>query len=292
MAETPMKVPTLEEMARTLGPADASALAVLDPPESQEAFRLMGAQIATDRILVDMNRILGTAFVFWMKATPTQQKKLKGFSKKLLAVAVDRAQALGEMRRTFVSASVADKSARVGFEASAGAAFDHGLALREQAETAFRTAIGTDLARRKQLTVAVGSAEDLEALASGLQRLSAFGVALLSDSSTKERADLAGIDTDYLSELEAEAAIVRKAAAGASGRLTANLTSQGTLDTLDGLCLDLLSHIIHAFSAARDRDGTIPRLVPLATRRLLASRNKRKATEDDGTGGDGGTPVG
>lgn len=292
MAETPMKVPTLEEMAQTLGPADASALAALDPPESQEAFRLMGAQIATDRILVDMNRILGTAFVFWMKASPAQQKKLKGFSQKLLAVAVDRAQALGEMKRAFVSAGVADKSARAGFEASAGAAFNRGLTLREQAETAFRTAIGTDIARKKQLTIAVGTAEDLETLASGLQRLSEFGSDLLSNSNTRERAELAGIDSDYVSELAEEAAAARKAAEGASGRLTANLTSQGTLDTLDGLCLDLLSHVVHAFSAARDRDGTIPRLVPLATRRLLASRNKRKLAEDDGTSGTGGTPIG
>lgn len=267
---------TLDEIAQALGPVEPEALAAFNPPESQEAFREMGAQIASDRVLLDMNRILGTAFVFWKKATPQQQKILKGFSPELLGVAVDRALALEIMRREFSGAGTADKSARVGTEASAGAAFEKGLVLRDQANSTYKTVVGTDEALRKQLAVAVGTAGDLEALASGLDRLSAFGRKLVGNTKTKKRAELAGVDDDYLNELASEAATIRAAAKGASGRLTANATSQGTLDTLDGLCLDLLSHIIHAFAAARDRDGSIPRLVPQATRRLLASRNNPK----------------
>lgn len=274
-------IPNLDQMAHALGPADPEVLAALNPAESQEAFRAIGSQIASERVLIDINRILGTAFVFWTQASPQQKKTIKGFSRELLAVAVDRALALEKMRRDFTSAGAADKSARVGTEASAGAAFERGLTLRDQADSAFRTAVGTDMSLRKRLTVAVGTAEDLEALASGLDRLAVFGNELLENSKTTKRAKVAGIDADYTSELAAEAASVRAAAKDASGRLTAKSTLQGTLDTLDGLCIDLLSHIVHAFDAARERDGTIPRLVPQSTRRLLSSRNKPKPKPED-----------
>jgi len=278
---TPQPIPTLDQIAQALGPPDPEVLAAMNPEESQEAFREIGTQIASERVLIDMNRILGTAFVFWSKAAPQQKKKLKGFSPGLLAVAVDRTLALEKMRREFTSAGTTDKSARLGSEASAATAFDQALTLRDQAEVAFKTAIGTNLALRKRLTVAVGNAGDLEALASGLDRLAAFGREIMDAPKTAKRAEVAGIDADYLVELASEAVAVRAAAKGASGRLTANPTSQGALDTLDGLCIDLLSHIVHAFSAARERDGTIPRLVPQSTRRLLSSRNKLKPKPEE-----------
>lgn len=282
---TPQPIPTLDQMAQAFGPADPQVLEAMNPPESQEAFREIGTQIASERVLIDMNRILGTAYVFWSKATPQQKKTLKGFSPALLAVAVDRALALEKMRRDFTSAGAADKSARVGSEASAGTAFEKGLTLRDQAEVAFRTVIGTDVSMRKRLTVAVGTAEDLEALAAGLDRLAAFGGELLANPKTAKRTEVAGVDADYVAELATEAASVRAAAKGASGRLTANSTSQGALDTLDGLCIDLLSHIVHAFAAARERDGTIPRLVPQSTRRLLSGRSKPKPKAEDTAAG-------
>jgi len=272
-------------MHQALGAPGPDVAAALNPPESQEAFRLIGVQIASDRVLVDATRIFAIAFVFWQKATPQQRKTLKGFSQELLAFAVDRGIALDEMKRQFTHAGTADKSARVGTTATAGAAFQRGLTLRDQAEVALRTAVGTDAGLRERLKVAVGTAQDGEQLASGLDRLSAFGGELLADSKTKHRATFAGIDADYVAELTAEAAVVRVATKDASGRLTANTTSQGALDTLDGLNIDLLSHIVHAFAAARERDGTIPRLVPLSTRRLLSSRTKAKPKPvDPGTG--------
>jgi len=263
-------------MQEALGVPGPDVAAALNPLESQEAFRLIGAQIASDRVLIDTARIFAIAFVFWRKATPEQRKKIKGFSQELLAFAVDRAIALEAMKREFTQAGTADKGARLGSTASAGVAFQKGLTLRDQADVALQTAVGTDAGLRKRLKVALGIAEDGEQLASGLARLSAFGVELLANPKTKVRATLAGIDADYLTELTTEAAAVRAATKDASGRLTANTTSQGELDTLDGLNIDLLSHIVHAFAAARERDGTIPRLVPLSTRRLLSSRTKPK----------------
>lgn len=84
----------------------------------------------------------------------------------------------------------------------------------------------------------------------------------------------------YFETLEAAAGEVRAAIERARPRLTAMKVSQGEIDVLDGLVLRVLSDIIHAFAAAQDIDGTIPTLAPLATRRLLASRNKRKPKSD------------
>jgi len=45
---------------------------------------------------------------------------------------------------------------------------------------------------------------------------------------------------------------------------------------------------MHAFAAAQDLDGTIPTLAPLATRRLLASRRKKKTATVEPTDEDAG----
>lgn len=232
----------------------------------------MGALIATERIGVDLRRILAQAFVFYDRATPEQRRILRGVSRPFFAVAVDRALALEQLRREFIDAAQRDKEARVGTEAAVGVQFGHALTLRDQAETVLRAAIGTDRAAAERLAVALGTAESDESLAVGLERAVAFGEALLADPRTATRAAVVGVDAAYLDELRAEATALRGTAREASGRLTARVAQQGALDTLDGLCLDLLSHLIHAFDAARERDSAIPRLVPQATRRLLGRR--------------------
>ena len=283
--EVALVLPNLEQMAEALGPPSEEVLAALNPPESQESFRANGAKIATERVLTDMQRILGQAYVYWQQAGPAQRRVLRGFSKPLLAAAVDRALALRALRRGSTSANVADKAARASTAAAASAAFRDGLILRDQAQTVLRTTIGTDPAARERLTVAVGTAETDESLAAGLGQLADLGQTLIDDSRTSARAAIAGLDTEYVAELAAAAESVRAAATQSSGRLAAKLANQGALDALDGLCIELLSNIIHAFDAARDRDGTVPRLVPLATRRLLASRRSPKKTPSDPTGG-------
>jgi len=272
--ETLPVLPTLDQLAVVLGPPDPAVLAALNPPESQDAFRSMGALIATERIGVDLRRIIAQAFVFYDQATSEQRRVLRGVSRPFFAVAVDRALALEKLRREFLEAAQRDKEARVGTEAAAGVRFGQALTLRDQAETVLRAAIGTDRAAAERLAVALGTAETDESLALGLERAAAFGDALLADPRTAPRATVVGLDADYLGELRAEAALLRAASRDATGRLTAKLAQQGALDTLDGLCLDLLSHLVHVFDAARQRDGAIPRLVPQATRRLLGKRRK------------------
>ena len=49
---------------------------------------------------------------------------------------------------------------------------------------------------------------------------------------------------------------------------------QAELDWLDGVNLQVLDEVVHAFEAAHDLDPSIPRLAPIATRWLSSKRSK------------------
>ena len=68
--------------------------------------------------------------------------------------------------------------------------------------------------------------------------------------------------------------------------------TQGALDAEDGANLLLLGHIVQVFEAAHDLDPTIPRLVPIATRRLLAPYSSRAKGNGEAPveGGGGAAP--
>ena len=46
MADSAIQIPPLKEIAEELGPPGAEAQAALNPPGSQDVFRVIGAQIA------------------------------------------------------------------------------------------------------------------------------------------------------------------------------------------------------------------------------------------------------
>ncbi|WP_437326816.1 hypothetical protein [Sorangium sp. So ce381] len=61
--------------------------------------------------------------------------------------------------------------------------------------------------------------------------------------------------------------------------------ARGDLDRADGINLILLEQIVRVFERANEQDPTIPRLVPIATRRLFSRSTRKKATETPGGGG-------
>jgi hypothetical protein len=145
--------------------------------------------------------------------------------------------------------------------------------------TALRTVAGRDPALRGRLDTARGTAEDAEALARGLARLAKLGRELVGhkDDAIAKRVKLARLEKRHLDGLDALADEVKTRAHAAAGRVTAQKTAQGDLDYLDGVNLVLLGDIVSAFEAAHDLDGTIPRLLPISTRRLLGKRTRAKA---------------
>jgi hypothetical protein len=72
---------------------------------------------------------------------------------------------------------------------------------------------------------------------------------------------------------------IRETAREADARSVSKVR-QLEVDFMDGVKLHVLGELIHAFEAAHDMDASIPRLVPIATRRLLARHRARKAPEE------------
>ena len=128
-----------------------------------------------------------------------------------------------------------------------------------------------------EIKAAVGTADTPENLATGTERVAALGLELVAstDPAIVLMVRVTRATAAYFETLKTSAGELRKAIEVARPRLTTAKVSQGELDVLDGLVLHILSDIIHIFAAAQELDGTIPTLAPIATRRLLASHNKR-----------------
>jgi hypothetical protein len=163
---------------------------------------------------------------------------------------------------------------------SVGLQFNDAIGLRDQAYGAMR-----DAAHAKQLLASldacVGTAETPEALAFGLTEVGGLLRAWLKsgDAGLVARLEIAGLDVGYADELEASAKALRVASAKAGARGTAAKITQGALDRQDGVAFILLRQIVRAFESAHDRNPTIPRLVPIATRRLFSRPKKKKDPE-------------
>ncbi|WP_437647195.1 hypothetical protein [Sorangium sp. So ce362] len=81
----------------------------------------------------------------------------------------------------------------------------------------------------------------------------------------------------------------------AAARPAGQKVTSGDLDRTDGINLSLLEPIVRVLERANEQDPTIPRLVPIATRRLFSRKIRKKTTgtsvgggTGDGTAGDGG----
>jgi len=140
-----------------------------------------------------------------------------------------------------------------------------------------KTIAGHNAALQGRIKAAVGTADTPENLATGTERVAALGLELVAstDPAIVLMVRVTRATAAYFETLNTSAGELRKALEVARPRLTTAKVNQGELDVLDGLVLRILSDIIHIFAAAQELDGTIPTLAPIATRRLLASHNKR-----------------
>lgn len=279
MIESPTK--TLTELKEILGPPDAALLASMKTPTAVAAYQEQGRKISSSKVLVDTERIFGLAYATWSKASDDQKDLLVGFSEELLAAGVDQALALRAANSTVDDEAHGDKSARKAGDTSVRLATAPGLLLRDQAVAVLRTIAGPDEAMKERISISVGDAATPENLANGLERVAELGKEWVEspEPTISSLVKATRVGATYFDRLTAASAAIRTAVEGARPRLTTSKVSQGDIDVLDGLVLRIVSDMIHAFSAAQDIDGTIPTLVPIATRRLLASQNKRKPKE-------------
>ncbi|MGK3989056.1 hypothetical protein WME99_38785 [Sorangium sp. So ce136] len=105
------------------------------------------------------------------------------------------------------------------------------------------------------------------------------------------RARLMRLDQDYVERLEDTARELTQVAKTAAARPAGQKVTAGDLDRADGINLILLEQIVRVFERANEQDPTIPRLVPIATRRLFSRSSRKKATGAP-SGGTTGAPSG
>jgi len=274
---------TLTELSELLPKPDATTLTACTPDEDPQALVQRGAQIASSRVLVDTRRLYAQAYDFWTGATPEQQTLLIGFSPALLGAGVNRALALQERLESAALSGTATTGERAKLDHAARLAFSRGVALRDQAERVLRSAAGRGSALEKKVLAVTGTASDANELAAGLEALSNVGNEILGkdDKAVKTRVSLTRLSVEYTKGLGEAAKQVLSTAKAATIPRPAKAATQSELDLLDGVNLLILADIIRAFESAHDIDPTIPRLVPISTRRLLGKRTTRKAKESD-----------
>jgi len=277
---------TLPEIAATLAPPDPALLKALLAGTTEVQLVEKGRLIASSRIVTDTRRLYATAYAFYAQATPAQRKKLRGFSLKLLALAVAQAITLDEMRRDHEDRSLDKDAIRSTRDAELRETFTRALGLRDQLHDVLLDVAGQTLAAREEIDQAVGTAEKPELLVRGLEQLSIIGSRFLDETTgpIHDRAELFELDQNYLAEIAIAQKNLEDAIAAAAVRPAGTNVSQGDLDKADGLNLMLLGHVIRAFDSAHDQDPTIPTLVPIATRRMFnrPSAAKKKSDNDEG----------
>ena len=269
---------SLKELRAILGPPDPELLAILRTPEAAAEFQAQGRMIASSRVIVDAERIFGLTFATWQMASEAQKAVLIGFSEGLLAVGVDQALKLRELTATADSDGHSDETARDLSEKAVATACKKTIVRRDHGVVVLKTIAGHNGTLLGRINAAVGTADTPENLATGSERVAALGLEIVAstDPALAVLVKHTRVTAAYFGLLQTAADELRSAIESARARLTTKKVSQGEIDVLDGLVLHVLSDIIHVFAAAQDLDGTIPTLAPIATRRLLASRNKRK----------------
>ncbi len=143
--------------------------------------------------------------------------------------------------------------------------------------------------------VAKGTADDGEKLSRGLASLAKLLTDWLAsaDPQLKGRLVLGNLTSDLVDELTTAGEAVRSTTEGARRRPTGGKVTHGELDRADGINMLLLAQIIRAFDGAHALDPTIPRLRPVATRRLFnrtTSSKKKAPPVAPATGGTGKNP--
>jgi hypothetical protein len=283
---------TLAELQSSVGTPDTALDEAFFHGASDAELIAQGQRIATPRVLTDARRIYPTAFDFWTQANEGQRSRLRGFSLPLLAIAVGHALTLQGMLDDHTTRTETNGTNREGREREAKEAFDTALLLRDQGLSVFRTIVAGDHDLGAEVESAMGTADSPENLAKALKKLAAVGthVLALKKSPLATRARLMQVDAAYVEQLTAAGDRLATAAEKTRARSGGGRVSQGMLDREDGANLLLLGHVIDVFEAAHDIDPSIPRLVPIATRRLLG-RTRRAAAADKAPPADKASPA-
>jgi len=261
----PLSTVPLAPLLAAVGPADSALREAFLAGTSDAALVDVGRTILSARVITDGVRLYNEANDFWQGASPLQRMRLRGFSMALLAVAVHELAVLTQLEARHAGREDAADRERLITERSAESTCGPGIDLRDLAA----------------VEVAKGTADDGEKLSRGLASLAKLLTDWLASADTqlKGRLFLGNLTSDLVDELTTAGEAVRSTTEGARRRPTGGKVTHGELDRADGINMLLLTQIIRAFDGAHALDPTIPRLRPIATRRLFnrTTSSKKKA---------------
>lgn len=131
-----------------------------------------------------------------------------------------------------------------------------------------------------RIIAARATVTDHESLATSLHSLVKLAQEVLSTPQSRAARQLTdgGVNASELNAIETIANAVKSTGEQASGARTRGTVSQGNLDHQDGTCLAYMERVMRIFNRAHERDASIPRLLPIATRRMFSMG--RKATSE------------
>lgn len=265
----------------------ASLLAIVPAPSPAEAERYAvemaatdlverGAKIRSEKILTDLVRISGMAAEFWTNASPTQKRQLGGFSWPLLKVLVHSGKKLDDMLTARESNTEEREANRAAAIAIADQTYNQGMDERDRLLVTLEAVETLIPGLDARVAAARATVTNHESLATSLFALIKLSKELLDSPQSRTAQQLVdgGITPEDLTTVEAIANAVKSASEQASGARKQGKVSQGDIDLQDGTCLTHLERVMRAFNRAHERDASIPRLLPIATRRMFSVGRK------------------
>ncbi len=236
-----------------------------------------GTKIRSEKILTDMVRLGGIAAEFWPKATDAQKRHLLGFSLPLLKVMVHSGKKLADMVAARDSNTDEREANRAAAIAIAEQTYAQGIDERDRVVVALEAVENLVPGLEARIAAARGTVSDHESLAASLIALVKLGKELLGAPLSRIAQQLGdgGVSMDELDAVLAIAESVKATGEQATGARKQGTVSQADLDLQDGTCLTYLERVIRIFNRAHERNASIPRLVPIATRRMFSMGRKR-----------------
>ncbi len=236
-----------------------------------------GTKIRSQKILTDLVRLGGIAAEFWPKATPAQKRHLLGFSFSFLKVLVHSGKKLDDMLAARDSTVDQREGNRAAAFAIADQTYAQGIDERDRLFVALESIETLIPGFDARIIVARGTVSDHDSLAASLHALVKLAQELLASPQSKAAEQLVdgGLSTNELGIISAIADAVKTTGEQAAGARTQGAVSQADLDLQDGTCLAHLERVMRIFNRAHERDASIPRLLPIATRRMFSFGRKR-----------------
>ncbi|MRG91390.1 hypothetical protein [Polyangium spumosum] len=265
-----------------------AVLAMVAAPTEEEAERYaveistsdlmeLGSQIRSQKILTDLVRFGGIIGEFWPKATTAQKRRLLGFSEPLLKVFVHSGKKLADMVAQFDAHVDSREASRAAAFAAADQAYKEGMDERERLVTALEGVAHLEPGLEERITKAASRVTDFTSLAQSLATLVNVAKEIRANPMSKaaKQLDDGGLDAMQITAFEEMISKVKTTGEAASGARIKGPVTQAELDLQDGICLSQMERVMKVFNRAHERDPSIPKLVPITTRRLFVSPRKR-----------------